>query len=122
MQQGADVVFATGGNTAAAALDAAAAHGAAVIGSEVDQYGENPSIRSRLLTCSVSQVSEGVVDLVRLAREGRYPGGQYFGQVGLSAFHELDATVPEGVRSRILRAEQALDSGTFQLDIPYDNP
>ncbi|MGE5074162.1 MAG: BMP family ABC transporter substrate-binding protein, partial [Anaerolineae bacterium] len=44
---GADVVFATGGRTADAALEAAAADGAYVIGAETDLYYDLPDVRSR---------------------------------------------------------------------------
>ncbi len=121
VDQGADVVFATGAETAQAALEAAASQGALVMGSESDLYADLPSLRERLLTCAVSDVRQGLLDLLRLGREGRFPGGQYFGQTRLSAFHELDPSVSAAVRARLVQAEEALKSGSLQLDIPYDN-
>ncbi len=122
VQQGSDVIFAAGGDTAAAALDTAAAHGALVIGSETDLYADMSEIGPELLTCSVNYVDEGVRDLLRLAREGRFPGGNYFGRSGLSPFHDLEGAVPASTRARLLQIEQALDDGSLQPDIPYDNP
>lgn len=119
--QGADIVFAAGGDTAVAALEAAAAEGALVIGSETDLYADLPTLRSKLLSSSVSYVREGVLSLVRLGLEGRFPGGQYFGEVGLAGFHDRDSSVSAAARSQILRAQTGLNSGTLQLDIPYDN-
>ncbi len=122
VQQGSDVIFAAGGDTAAAALDTAAAKGALVMGSETDLYADMAEVRPELLACSVSYVDQGVLDLLRLAREGRFPGGNYFGRSGLSPFHDLESAVPASTRARLLQVEQALHDGSLQPDIPYDNP
>lgn len=121
LQQGADVVLAAGADTAAAALETAAAQGALVIGSETDLYTDLPGLRPRLLASAESDIRGGLLGLLRLGREKRFPGGQYFGQTGLSGFHDLDASVSAATRARILEVEQALSNGSLQLDIPYDN-
>jgi len=122
VQQGADIVFAAGGDTAAAALEAAAAQNALVIGTETDLYSELAFSRPRLLTCSINNVHQGVLDLLRLARQGKFPAGNFFGESGLSPFHDLAAFVPAAAEQRVLQVEQALNAGTLQLDITYDNP
>lgn len=122
VRQGADVVFAVGGETAVAALEAAAAQQALVIGGETDLYAAVETLHPKLLTCSLNYIREGVLDLVRRARENRFPGGESFGRVGLAPFHDLDALVPSAMRERLLQVEQALNDGSLQLDIAYDNP
>lgn len=122
VQQGADIVFAAGGDTAVAALEAAAAQNALVIGTETDLYTQLAFSRPRLLTCSINNVRQGVLDLLRLARQGQFPAGNFFGESGLSSFHDLAAAVPEAVQQRVLQVEHALNDGTLQMDITYDNP
>ncbi len=122
VQYGADVVFAAGGDTALAALEAAAAKEVLVVGTESDLFPELVTVRPELLTCSVNYVREGVLALLRLARSGQFPGGEYFGRAGLSSFHDLQNSIPVAARDRILQLEQALDKGSLQLEIPYDNP
>lgn len=121
VQQGADIIFAAGGDTAVAALEAASAQGALVIGTETDLYSQLPWIRPRLLTCSVNDVHDGVVDLLRLARRGRFPEGDYFGNSGLSPFHDQAQAVPATLRQRLVEVDRALKDGSLQLDITYDN-
>ena len=122
VQNGADVVFAAGGDTAVAALEAAAAQHVQVIGTESDLFPESVTLQPELLTCAVNDVRAGVLDLLQRARNGQFPAGDFFGQTGLSPFHDLENTIPVSVRDRILQLEQALDNGSLQLDIPYDNP
>ncbi len=119
---GADILFAAGGDTAAAALETAAGQGALIMGTETDSYSRLGRERQKLLTSAISNVRSGVLDLLRLARDGRFPGGQYFGNVGLAPFHDQDASVSEAVRERIQDAEKSLKDGSLQLEIPYDNP
>ena len=70
VNQGADVLFAAGGNTATAALQAAASEGAYVIGADYDLYSDADTIRPLLLTSAVNDVRAGVTDLVRRAASG----------------------------------------------------
>ena len=67
VNDGADVIFAAGGNTADAALETAAGQGAYVIGSETDEYESLTDIRSRLVSSAVNDVRTGVRDLMRLS-------------------------------------------------------
>ena len=56
VHDGADVIFAAGGNTANAALETAAGQGVYVIGSETDQYENFTDIRSKLVSSAVNDV------------------------------------------------------------------
>ncbi len=78
VQDGADVIFAAGGNTADAALDAAAEQSAYMIGSDTDEYESLTDIRSRLVSSAVNDVRSGVGDLMRLARTKQLPAGNFF--------------------------------------------
>jgi basic membrane protein A len=122
VDQGVDVLFAAGGQTADAALEAAAARGTMVIAAEVDAYSRLATIRSMLLTSALSDIRGGVVDLLRSARSGQLPPGNYFGQVQLAPFHELDGQVPPGVVAKLAQIRADVASGKIDVGVPYENP
>jgi basic membrane protein A and related proteins len=122
VQQGADVLFAAGGATADAALEEAAARGTMVIATEVDAYSRLESARSTLLSSAVNDVRGGVGALLRSARFDQFPAGNYFGQVELAPFHELEGQVPPEVVSQLAQARQGIAAGELRVDVPYLNP
>jgi basic membrane protein A len=122
LADGADVVFAAGGETADAVLLEAAANGALVIGSETDLYDRLPELRPSLLTSAFNDIRSGVRDLLRAARHGTLPAGEYFGQVGLAPFHDLEGRVPGAAIGRLAEIRALLDSGEIGPDVPYRLP
>ncbi len=121
INDGADIVFAAGGNTGIAALEAAATNGAFVIGSETDLYPNFADLRHALLTSAVSNVRLGVLELVRQAHEGDFPPGDYTGTVGLASWHDLDRQIPSDVKEEVERIKIRLAVGGIDLGVPYKN-
>ncbi len=119
VNDGADVLFAAGGNTADAALETAASKGIDVIGSETDLYTRLTDIRSRLLTSAINEIRPGVHDLVRLARNGQFPSGEFFGQVGLAPFHDFESQLSPDMLKNLSTINNDLNKGIIQLDVPY---
>ncbi len=119
VDQGADVLFAAGGRTAGAALQAAASEGVYVIGAESDLYVEADAIRPLLLTSAVNDVRLGVTQLVRLVRREKFPSGDYMGYVKLAPFHDLDRLVSATMKERLAKIQRGLQTGSIPLDIPY---
>ena len=119
---GADVVFAAGGETADAALEAAAAEGALVIGSETDAYTRLKDVRPFLLTSAANDVRTGVRVLLDAAVHGRLPAGKYFGQTELAPFHELESRIPAGVVTRLAEIRASLEAGAIPLEVPARVP
>ncbi len=122
VKAGADVVFAAGGNTASAALQAAAASGVFVIGTETDLYPELEGIRPFLLTSATNDVRAGVLELMRLARRHEFPSGEYIGNVKLAPWHDLERQIPTDVKEDLQKISLGLELGTLQVDVPYKNP
>jgi len=122
VHDGADVIFAAGGNTANAALETAAGQGAYVIGSETDQYESLPDIRSKLVSSALNDVRSGVRDLMRLARTYPLPAGNFFGPIELAPFHDLDKQIPQLVKNQLNQLEQELLSNPVIDTIPYQKP
>jgi basic membrane protein A and related proteins len=119
LDAGADVVFSAGGETADAALQAAAGSGALIIGAETDTYTRLKDVRPQLLTSAVSDVRAGVGVLVVAARQGKLPPGDTFGQVGLAPFHDLERRVPAETEGRLAKIRAMLETGEILLEVPY---
>ena len=122
VQDGADVIFAAGGNTADAALETAAGQGAYVIGSETDEYESLTDIRSKLVSSAMNDVRSGVRDLMRLARNNQLPAGNFFGQIELAPFHDLDGQIPQPVKDQLNQLAQELTNNPIIDDVPYQKP
>jgi basic membrane protein A and related proteins len=122
VNDGADVIFAAGGNTADAALETAAAQGVYVIGSETDQYESLTDIRSRLVSSAMNDVRTSVRDLMRLARTNQLPAGNFFGQIELAPFHDLDRQISQSLKDQLNQIEQELSSNPIIDEVPYQKP
>ena len=96
--------------------------GALVIGTETDAYARLKDIRPFLLTSAVNDVRTGVRVLLDAARQGRLPAGEYFGQVDLAPFHELESRVPAEAVSSLAEIRALIDAGEIPLEVPYRLP
>ncbi|MEM7325014.1 MAG: BMP family ABC transporter substrate-binding protein [Actinomycetota bacterium] len=120
IQQGADVVFGAAGEAGAAAIHAAAAKGASVIGVDQDEYfttflgGGDPNADA-LVTSAIKRVDLGVFLTVAAMVAGDLEvGGSILmdaanGGVTYAPFHEAD--VPASVATKLEAVRAALASG-----------
>ncbi len=122
VQDGADVIFAAGGSTADAALETAAGQGASVIGAETDEYENLTDIRSRLVSSAMNDIRTGVRDLMRLARTMQLPAGNFFGQIELAPFHDVDGQIPQSIKDKLSQLAQELSNNPIMDDVPYQKP
>jgi basic membrane protein A len=122
VQDGADVVFAAGGSTADAALQAAAGQGAYVIGSESDLYGRLALIRPQLLTSVTVDVRSGIDEIVRAMRGGKLPAGDTFGDMKLAPWHDLDRQISTVMKNQLRNIAVELKAGTLKTGVPYEEP
>lgn len=114
IQQGADVVFAAGGRVGLGALLESANHpGVYCIGADIDQWETVPDAQPCLLTSAAKRLSQGVFDLVRLAKDGSFPGGNYHGTVELAPFHDFDSLIPQPVRNTLKLITDGLSDGSI---------
>ncbi len=119
--QGADVIFAAGGATADAALQAAASQGAYVIGSESDLYLDLPDIRPQLLSSATNDIRSGLKQIITLTRQDKFPAGEYVGDEKLAPWHDLDRQVSLDTKQELERLYVSLTLQAIPLDIPYQN-
>jgi basic membrane protein A len=116
IDQGADVIFAVGEDTAAAALEAAAKRGAMVIGAETDQFSDLPGVGEALVTSATLDIRGGLLALVQEIVEGRFRAGQHWGDVGLAPFHNIADSLAPTVQSRLADIAGDLRAGVIRLD------
>lgn len=115
IDQGADVVFAAGGKTGNGGLiEVAGTEGAYCIGVDTDQWLTVPEAHSCLVTSAMKLITPGVFDLVKLAQDGEFPGGNFIGPVGLAPFHDHDGKVPQEVKDALEEIDAGLADGSIE--------
>ncbi|OGO66259.1 MAG: BMP family ABC transporter substrate-binding protein [Chloroflexi bacterium RBG_19FT_COMBO_50_10] len=114
IQNSADVITGAGGRTGNGALIETASHtGLYCIGVDVDQWETVPDAHPCLITSSVKLVAPGVFDLIKMARDGSFPTGSYFGASGLAPYHDFESTIPQAVKDKINQITTGLNGGSI---------
>lgn len=118
IDQGADVIFGCGGTTGNGAIIAAAKADTYVIGVDTDQYLTLPEVSMRILTSAVKLITPGVFELIKFSKEGNFPSGNYFGQMGYAPYHDLEEEVPMAVKSMMKQINTGLLDGSIKTNVP----
>ncbi len=119
MDQGADVIFGAGGITGNGALQEVATAAEAgdtvyCIGVDTDQWETLPAAHSCLVSSATKLISPGVIDLINLANEGNFPGGNYFGGAGLAPFHDFEEIVSQEIKDSLAEIDAGLSDGSIE--------
>ena len=122
MDQGADAIFGCGGITGNGAITAAAQVGAYAIGVDADQYFTLPEAAPRMLSSAMKLITPGVFDLVKLAKDGNFPSGNFFGTAGYAPYHDLDSEVPADVKAEMEKIAAGLIDGSITTNVPPVKP
>jgi basic membrane protein A len=121
-KEGVDVVFGCGGVTGNGAIIAAAQTGLYAIGVDTDQYLTLPEAAPRMLSSAMKLITPGVFDLLQLARNNNFPGGNYLGDVSYAPFHDLDNQVPQEVKAALEQIHTGLLDGSIETHVPSEKP
>lgn len=114
IDQGADVIFGAGGMTGNGALEETATHaGLFCIGVDTDQWDTVPAAQPCLISSAMKLITPGVVNLVKLAQEGKFPGGNYYGDAGLASFHDFEDMIPDDVKAALEDIDKGLKDGSI---------
>ncbi len=122
MDQGADAIFGCGGITGNGAITAAAQAGAYAIGVDTDQYLTLPEAAPRMLSSAMKLITPGVFDLTKMAKEGNFPVGNYFGAASYAPFHDLDGEVPADVKAEMEKINAGLLDGSIKTNVSPAKP
>jgi basic membrane protein A len=117
IDKGVDVVFGAGGKTGNGALLGAAEKNVYAIGVDTDQYLTVPEAQKVMLSSAMKMEAPGIVDLITLAKDGKFPGGNYTGQAGYAPYHDLDGTVPADVKTKVDATAKGLLDGTIKTGV-----
>ena len=114
IDQGADIIFGAGGQTGNGALiQAAGVEGVWCIGVDTDQWDTVPEAQPCLVSSAMKLITPGVVDLATASVNGEFPGGNFFGAVGLAPFHAHEDAVPQDVKDLLEATNAGLLDGSI---------
>lgn len=118
LDQGADIIFAAGGNTGNGGLieiakDPGAGTSVFCIGVDVDQYNTVPQAAPCLLTSAEKKLVEGTEELVLLAYDGAFPGGNFFGPTGIAPYHDTEGAVSDEIKAEMETVLAGLMDGSI---------
>ncbi len=122
IDQGADVIFGAGGKTGNGAVTAAAQRGVYAIGVDTDQYYTLPEAQSRMLSSAMKLITPGVFNLTKMAKDGSFPSGNFFGAASYAPFHDLENEVPAEVKAKMEEIDAGLLDGSITTDVPPVKP
>ena len=93
------------------------------IGVDTDQYLTVPEAQKVLLTSAMKLLIPGTFDLIKMAKDGKFPtGGDFVGQAGLAPYHDLDSKVPAEVKAKIAEIDKGLKDGSLKTNVSPTKP
>jgi basic membrane protein A len=111
---GADVIFGAGGKTGNGALiEVAGTPGLYCIGVDSDQWETVPEAHGCLISSAMKLITPAIFELITLANDGNFPGGNYFGAAGLAPYHDFDDDIPQEVKDLIETTAEGLLDGSI---------
>ncbi len=122
IDKGADVIFGAGGKTGNGALQGAAEKDVYCIGVDTDQYFTVPEAQSCLVSSAMKLLTPGTFDLIKMAKEGTFPSGNYLGKAGYAPFHDFEDTIPEDVATKMEEIKAALTDGSLTTGVAPVKP
>ena len=113
ISQGADVIFAVGGNTGNGGLLAAKEASVKAIGVDVDQYFTYPEVKDVLLTSAKKNIDIATAQAIKdFAASKLQPGISTAtiasGGVGLAPYHDWDSKISADCKAKVKAAEAAV--------------
>ncbi|MDY6866661.1 MAG: BMP family ABC transporter substrate-binding protein [Chloroflexota bacterium] len=119
IDNGADVIFGAGGKTGNGALiETAGYENTYCIGVDSDQWLTVPEAHPCLVSSAMKLITPSVLDLITMSLEGEFPGGSYYGEVGLAPFHDFEDEISQEIKDKIEEARQGLEDGSIVVEIP----
>jgi len=119
IEQDVDVIFGAGGATGNGALVEAAKHeGVYCIGVDYDVWETLPEAHNCLVSSEYRLITPAVYELIEMAIDGEFPGGEYLGQVGLGPFHDFAGLISPEIIAKLLEVQLDLKDGIIEEAYP----
>jgi basic membrane protein A len=67
-------------------------------------------------------LTPGTFDLIKLAKEGNFPAGNYLGLAGYAPYHDLDSAVPAEVKTKMEEIAKGLIDGSIKTNVAPTKP
>lgn len=122
IDKGVDVIFGAGGKTGNGALLGAAEKGVFAIGVDTDQYFTVVEAQKVLLSSAMKLLDSGTFELIKLAKEGNFPSGNYLGLAGYAPYHDVESQVPAEVKAKMEEIDKALKDGSLKTNVAPVKP
>jgi len=122
IDKGVDVIFGAGGKTGNGALAGAAEKGVFCIGVDTDQFFTVPEAQSCLVSSAMKLLQPGIFGLIKMAKEGTFPSGNYLGEAGYAPFHDQEANVPAEVKAKMEEIDKMLKDGSLKTNVAPAKP
>lgn len=127
IDKGVDIVFGAGGKTGNGALIGVADKGGGekglfCIGVDTDQFFTVPEAQSCLLSSAMKMIVPGVFNLIKMAKEGSFPSGNYTGEAGYAPFHDMASKVPAEVKTKMEEIDKMLKDGSLKTNVAPAKP
>ena len=114
--QKADVIFGAGGKTGNGALiETAGNPGLFCIGVDTDQWETVPEAHKCLVSSATKAITPSIVDLIKMAKDGSFPSGNYIGGSALAPFHDFDSVVTQEIKDKLAAGLKAYEANEITL-------
>jgi basic membrane protein A len=114
--QKADVIFGAGGKTGNGALiETAGTPGLYCIGVDTDQWDTVPEAHKCLVSSATKAITPSILDLIKMAKDGSFPSGNYIGGSSLAPFHDFESTVTQEIKDKLAAGLKAYEANEITL-------
>ncbi|MEM8857911.1 MAG: BMP family ABC transporter substrate-binding protein [Chloroflexota bacterium] len=117
MADGADVIFAAGGETAIGALqEVAESEDAFCIGADLDQYIESEESRPCLISSVVRDIESEIFKIIALSVLNDFPTENVIGSYKFAPFYSFDQFITANVKAYIRDIEADIENNSITID------
>jgi basic membrane protein A len=75
-----------------------------------------------MLSSATKLITPGVYDLIKLAKDGNFPSGNFYGDAGYAPYHDLENEVPAEVKAKMEEIAAGLIDGSLTTNVPPVKP
>ncbi len=75
-----------------------------------------------MLSSAMKLITHGFFELIKISREGAFPGGNYLGDVTYAPYHDLEHEVPAEVKTTKEQINAGLLDGSIKTNVPPVKP